>query len=304
MRDFSRLAGKLKSELNISTVLLDEPMSRHTSFRIGGPADIYVEPAKGQLPLLYSVCAEEDVPVTVIGNGSNILVSDSGIRGVCISIGPAMGGIEISDCEVRAGAGELFSNVSKAALSASLTGLEFASGIPGSMGGAVVMNAGAYGGEIKDCIISATSVTADGREVTYEAEKLGLGYRTSIFKGSQEIITDVTLRLTKGVAEEIKAAMDEYTAMRREKQPIEYPSAGSTFKRPEGMFAGKLIMDAGLKGFRVGGAVVSEKHAGFIINDANATAEDVWELMKRVIAIVHDRFGVVLEPEVKFVGKF
>ena len=297
-KKFCELLGEEK-------VLTDELMSRHTTFKIGGAADYFLQPTSVQeIAGILKVCKEENVPYFVLGNGSNLLVSDKGYRGVIIQLFRNMNEIEVKGSEIRAAAGALLSGIAAAAKNASLTGFEFAGGIPGTLGGAVVMNAGAYGGEMKDVLKEVTVMTKEGEILTLPAEKLELGYRTSIIKKEEYLVLEAVLTLKEGDQEEIKARMRELTEQRVSKQPLEYPSAGSTFKRPEGYFAGKLIMDSGLRGYRVGGAQVAEKHCGFVINAGNATAADVVQLMSDVSKIVEEKFGVTLEPEVKFLGEF
>ena len=297
-------------------LLRDEPMKKHTTFRIGGPADYYAEPDMSQISKLIEMAKAYDMPVTVIGNGSNLLVGDKGIRGLVIGIGKGMSEIEVTEavaqdftaqdnCHIiTAGAGAILAAVAAKAAEASLSGLEFASGIPGSVGGAVVMNAGAYGGEIKDVLIDATVLTADGELKTVTRDELDLSYRHSIVPEKGYIVLSARFRLTPKPKDEIKSYMAELRAKRVEKQPLEYPSAGSTFKRPEGYFAGKLIMDAGLRGYSVGDAQVSEKHCGFVVNKGEAAAADVLTLIKDVQETVLKQFGVKLEPEVKMIGEF
>lgn len=282
-----------------------EPMSRHTTFRIGGAADYYLCPhSKEELAQVIHVCGENSLPFVIIGNGSNLLVSDSGYRGAVIQIYKNMSNVQTSGERVRAQAGALLSQISRKAADASLAGMEFASGIPGTLGGAVVMNAGAYGGEMKDIVEEVTVLDLQGEIRVLKAEELEMGYRTSVVKTAGYIVLEAVLKLTAGDQEEIKARMRELTEQRTTKQPLEYPSAGSTFKRPQGYFAGKLIMDAGLRGYRVGGAQVSEKHCGFVINTGEATAADVYQLMQDVRQKVREKFGVDLEPEVKMLGEF
>ena len=286
-------------------VLEAEPMSKHTTFRIGGPADLFVAPENtDEIKRLIAVCKEENVPYFVLGNGSNLLVSDQGYRGVIIQLYRSFGKISLEGNEIHAQAGALLSGIAATAKKASLTGFEFAGGIPGTLGGAVVMNAGAYGGEMKDILKEVTVLTQDGDVVTLQADELKMGYRTSIIKEAGYIVLEAVISLEKGNQDEIKSRMQELAGMRSSKQPLSYPSAGSTFKRPEGYFAGKLIMDSGLRGYQVGGAQVSEKHCGFVINMGNATAKDVTTLMADVQRIVMEKFGVKLEPEVKFLGEF
>lgn len=287
-------------------LLQDEPMKKHTTFRIGGPADYYAEPDMSRISKLIEMAKACDMPVTVIGNGSNLLVGDKGIRGLVIGIGKGISEITAQDNGhiITAGAGAILAAVAANAAEASLSGLEFASGIPGSVGGAVVMNAGAYGGEIKDVLIDATVLTAEGELKTVTRDELDLSYRHSIVPEKGYIVLSARFRLTPKPKDEIKSYMAELRTKRVEKQPLEYPSAGSTFKRPEGYFAGKLIMDAGLRGYSVGDAQVSEKHCGFVVNKGEATAADVLTLIKDVQETVLKQFGVKLEPEVKMIGEF
>lgn len=286
-------------------VRISEPMNRHTTFRIGGPADYFLLPSTAEeVKKILEICKEKELPYFILGNGSNLLVSDEGYCGVIIQLYRNYGGITVEGTNIRAGAGALLSQIASAAKNASLTGFEFAGGIPGTLGGAVVMNAGAYGGEMKDVLKEVTVMTEQGEIMTIPAEKLEMGYRTSLVKKAGYLVLEAVISLKAGDVEEIKAIMKDLTEKRVSKQPLEYPSAGSTFKRPEGYFAGKLIMDAGLRGYQVGGAQVSEKHCGFVINKGNATAADVCGLMKDVQEKVQEQFGVTLEPEVKFLGKF
>ena len=286
-------------------VLEAEPMSKHTTFRIGGPADLFVAPENtDEIKKLIAICKEEEVPYFILGNGSNLLVSDKGYRGVIMQLYRSFGQITLKENEIHAQAGALLSGIAAMAREASLTGFEFAGGIPGTLGGAVVMNAGAYGGEMKDVLKEVTVLTPEGEIVTLQADELQMGYRTSVVKEAGYIVLEAVISLKEGNPEEIKNRMQELAAMRSSKQPLSYPSAGSTFKRPEGYFAGKLIMDSGLRGYQVGGAQVSEKHCGFVINAGNATAKDVTTLMADVQRIVMEKFGVKLEPEVKLLGEF
>ena len=284
-------------------MLTDEYMKDHTTFRIGGTADIFVtvKDPKEAAEVVRLLLARS-VPFNVIGNGSNLLVSDKGYRGCIICMGAD--GITVSGTKITAGAGALLSKVARAAYDNSLTGLEFASGIPGSLGGAVVMNAGAYGGEMKDVIRKVTMLdTVTNETVTKDAADMKFGYRTSVVKEHPYIVLEAEMELSAGDKAAIRERTDELAAARRSKQPLEYPSAGSTFKRPEGYFAGKLIEDAGLKGFAVGDAMVSDKHSGFVINRGNASAEDVIDLIKTVRSTVFEKFGVMLEPEVVMLGE-
>ena len=282
----------------------EEPMSKHTTFRIGGAAEVFAAPDARELPQLLAMAKGADVPVTVIGNGSNLLVGDRGIAGLVIEIGERMSEVRIEDTILVAGAGALLSKAAQTAAAAGLGGLEFAAGIPGSVGGAVVMNAGAYGGEMKDVLQSVKVLTEEGELLILTTEELELGYRHSCVPERKYIVVEATMELSAKPEEEIRAYMAELRAKRVEKQPLEYPSAGSTFKRPEGYFAGKLIMDAGLRGYTVGGAQVSEKHCGFVINKGDATAADVRQLMQDVHDRVKEQFDVELEPEVKMIGSF
>lgn len=279
-------------------------MKKHTSFRTGGCAKYLVTPTNpSEIQELVSALKKENISYTVIGNGSNLLVSDKGYDGVVIEIGKKMSDISVDGETITAMAGALLSRIASVALSNSLSGFEFASGIPGSLGGAVMMNAGAYGGEIKDVVYETTYIDGIGDIKTITGDMHGFGYRKSIFT-KDDIILSSKIKLSKGNKEDIKALCDELNAKRREKQPIEYPSAGSTFKRPEGYFAAKLIDDASLRGERVGGAMVSMKHCGFVINYDNATSTDVFRLMQKIKTTVYDKFGVILEPEVRFIGEF
>ena len=282
-------------------VYTQEPMSRHTTFRIGGNADYFVCPSQAeQLRETLGACREAGMPFYILGNGSNVLVSDAGYRGVVIH--PKLLGMELEGVRLRVRAGELLVRTAHEAARAGLGGLEFASGIPGSVGGALVMNAGAYGGEIKDVLERALVLTPKGEQIWLGREELELGYRTSILAKKSYLVLEAVFLLEPQEQEQIYARMAELKEARVSKQPLEYASAGSTFKRPAGYFAGKLIMDAGLRGFRVGGAQVSEKHCGFVINRGGATARDVLELVEHVREEVKRQFGVELELEVKLLG--
>jgi UDP-N-acetylmuramate dehydrogenase len=285
-------------------LLRKESMKRHTSFRIGGPVDLMILPAETeQIRKALTVLKENDVPVMVMGNGSNLLVRDKGIRGAVIKIADRFSHTEVKDESIRAQSGILLSTLSRIALKAGLTGLEFASGIPGTLGGAVTMNAGAYGGEMKDVIQRVSVMEEDGKIARLDEEQLSFGYRTSAIQDSNRIVLETFLALKNGDYEESKALILDLTRRRQEKQPLSYPSAGSTFRRPVGYYAGKLIQDAGLRGLRVGDAQISELHSGFIINLGNATAYDVIELIEQVKERVRERSGVKLQPEVKIVGQ-
>lgn len=286
-------------------VLVDEPMKKHTTFRVGGSADYFVMPETTEgVKQVVALCKKESLPYYILGNGSNLLVGDKGYRGVIIQIYKQMNQIIVDGDKICAQAGALLSKVGSEALEAELTGFEFAAGIPGTVGGAVVMNAGAYGGEMKDILLSATVLTQDGDILKLTNEELELGYRTSVIAKKDYVVLEAEYQLQRGDKVAIRAKMDELKLQRVTKQPLEYPSAGSTFKRPEGYFAGKLIQDAGLRGFQVGGAQISEKHCGFVINKDNATAADIVELMNQVSEKVFQKFGVTLEPEVKRLGEF
>lgn len=294
---------KLNNVIGKDSILIDEPMSRHTTFRVGGPADFFVTPkAKEEVRDVIRICKEAGMPYYIIGNGSNLLVSDAGYRGVIVQIYKEMNEVKVEGDLVKAQAGALLSGIAAKALGAELSGFEFASGIPGTIGGACMMNAGAYGGEMKDVLESVTVLTGEGKIIELGRNELELGYRTSVIAKKGYIVLGAALKLERGDGEKIKTYMDELKEKRVTKQPLEYPSAGSTFKRPEGYFAGKLIEDAGLRGFQVGGAQVSEKHCGFVINRDNATAADIMELMRQVQIRVKENSGVDLEPEVKRLG--
>ncbi len=288
---------------DLECIKFDEPMKNHTTFRVGGMADMLAEPrSEKELCELLCSAKAENIPVTIIGNGSNLLVTDKGIRGLVIKIAKEFSAITIDGDTIICQSGALLSKISSTAYENSLTGLEFASGIPGTVGGAVYMNAGAYGGEIKDVLLSCEYIK-DGELRKITAEEAKLSYRHSVFSENGGIITKVTLKLKKGNKDEILAKMQDFKNRRVTKQPLEFASAGSTFKRPEGHFAGALIEGAGLKGLSVGGAEVSEKHAGFIINKGGATASDILELIRLVQEKVYETSGVMLEPEVKILGE-
>ena len=295
---------RLLTIVDKDNVLLDEPMSRHTTFRIGGNADVFVEISRDEIVDVIKLCCSENVPYTVLGNGSNVLVGDKGIRGVTISIGKRMSNITVVSDVIKAEAGALLSRAANFALNEKLSGMEFAAGIPGSVGGAVLMNAGAYGGEIKDILVSADVLTPEGVVKCYSCQDLDLSYRRSRIMDEGGIVLSAEFRLTVGDYDSIKSLMQDFNSRRIEKQPLNYPSAGSTFKRPKGYFAGKLIEDSNLRGYKVGGAMVSEKHCGFVINYENASANDVRVLMEDVSKKVYEDSNVRLEPEVRFIGEF
>ena len=287
-------------------ILEKELMSRHTTFKVGGPCSVLVkisetEQLKNLLPYLVS----NNIPYFFLGNGSNLLVSDKGYEGVVITYDTSLSDdVTVEGDKVVASAAVLLSKVAKRALDAELTGFEFAAGIPGTVGGAMVMNAGAYDGEMKQVVETVEIIDVTGQTQVLSCDEMEFGYRTSILKREPYIVTKVTYKLEKGDKDVIKAKMDDLAGKRRDKQPLEFPSAGSTFKRPEGHFAGKLIMDAGLRGYQVGGARVSDKHCGFVVNVGNATATDVYCLMEDVIKKVQEEFQVTLEPEVIRLGEF
>ncbi len=289
-----------------TNVYVGDSMSAHTTFKIGGAADLIVEPEnKNQLAAILGMVRQFDLPCFVMGNGSNLLVGDKGIRGVVIKIANAMSGYEINGECITAESGIKLSRLANAALGDGLSGLEFASGIPGTLGGALYMNAGAYGGEMKDVTENVTYIDKDTLEIkTISSRECDFGYRKSVFSKSGDIICGATLRLISGNPGDIKAKMAELSAKRIEKQPLDKPSAGSTFKRPEGYFAGTMIQDCGLKGYKIGGAEVSEKHAGFVINSGGASARDVLDLIEHIKKEVKNKYGVELEPEVRMVGEF
>lgn len=287
-----------------SGIFMEEPMKKHTTFRVGGPADVLVQPDETALAAILALCRQYCVPYSFIGNGSNLLVGDKGIRGVVIEMTEPMGNIEVHGTRITAQAGAMLSKIANTAASNGLGGMEFAAGIPGSVGGAVVMNAGAYGGEMKDIIERVYVLDENGAQLELDRDALDLDYRHSCIPDKKYIVTKVVLELVPRDEAEIRSKMKELNEKRAEKQPLQYPSAGSTFKRPEGYFAGKLIMDAGLRGYQVGGAQVSEKHCGFVINKGDATAADICQLMQDVADKVQAQFGVVLEPEVKMIGEF
>ena len=295
---------ELENIMGGSGIFMEEPMKKHTTFRVGGPADVLVQPDETALAAILALCRQYHVPYSFIGNGSNLLVGDKGIRGVVIEMTDPMGNIEVDGTKITAQAGAMLSKIANTAASNGLGGMEFAAGIPGSVGGAVVMNAGAYGGEMKDIIEKVYVLDENGAQLELDRDALDLGYRHSCIPEKKYIVTKVVLELVPRDEAEIRSEMKELNEKRAEKQPLQYPSAGSTFKRPEGYFAGKLIMDAGLRGYQVGGAQVSEKHCGFVINKGDATAADICQLMQDVSDKVQAQFGVVLEPEVKMIGEF
>lgn len=294
------LVDALIEAVGAEAVLENEPMSKHTTFRIGGPADVYVMPhTVDELVSVVALCRKENTAYRIVGNGSDLLVSDDGLRCVVVQVLDNLSDIVVDGTSVRALAGATNAAVAGAALDAGLAGFEFASGIPGTIGGAAIMNAGAYGGEFKDVAVELTCVTPEGEVVKVSRDEADWSYRHSMMDAAGYIVVEAILELTPDDPAEIAARMDELKARREEKQPLDMPSAGSTFKRPEGYFAGKLIQDSELRGYRVGGAQVSEKHTGFVVNAGGATAADVMQLIEGVQSRVKERFGVMLEPEVR-----
>ncbi len=286
--------------LGKENVLENEPMKKHISFKVGGNARYYLIPHSiEELTRVIALIRSKQEPYYILGNGSNLIVPDEGYEGTVIQVWKNLSEITVCGHTITAQAGAMLSTIAAKALEHSLAGFEFASGIPGTLGGAVTMNAGAYGGEMKDVLVQATVLDQDGKIQTLSKEQLQLGYRSSIISKEGLIVLEAQMEFQEGIQEDIREKMRDFNSRRREKQPLEYPSAGSTFKRPEGYFAGKLIQDAGLKGYRVGGAQVSEKHSGFVINAGNATAQDIFTLIQNVQEKVYEQFGVRLEMEVK-----
>jgi UDP-N-acetylmuramate dehydrogenase len=303
MQDYNRSYTSVK--LDINNVLYNEPMKNHTSFKLGGPADIFIEPDDTeQLAKAIKSLREHTIPYYIIGNGSNLLVSDKGLRGAIVKIGEKFVSVNIDGDKIIAESGILLSTLSKIAAKNSLTGMEFASGIPGALGGAVAMNAGAYGGEMKDIIEWVEVLDQDLELMRLQNAEMEFGYRKSVVEPRKYIVIRCCLRLMKGNPDEISGRMAELTEKRKAKQPLQLPSAGSTFKRPEGYFAGKLIEDAGLRGFSLGGAQISALHCGFVVNNGGATAQNVYDLIRHVQKTVYEKFNVRLETEVKMLGEF
>lgn len=303
MMDHGKLGGLLNTFFGEGRVLVNELMSGHTTFEIGGPADYLVQPRDAdEVRGAIEAARETSAPVHVIGCGSNVLVSDVGLPGLVIKIGPQMAAVSVEGELVRAQAGATNEQVARAALDAGLSGYEFASGIPGSIGGAAIMDAGAYDGEFRDVCIEVTCLTPDGEVVVVPAADADWGYRHSMMMDRGYIVLEAVLKLERADHDEIQARMDELARRRSDKQPLELPSAGSTFKRPEGHFAGKLIQDAGMRGHTVGGAQVSQKHCGFVVNAGGASAADVLQVIHDVQDAVRVSSGVELEPEVRLWG--
>ena len=300
----SKIYDELSLHIDKKSMILDAPMKDYTSFKAGGPATLLILPdTVEELQHAIRILTQLDANHMVIGNGTNLLIKDSGYSGIMIKLGKSFSNIQTEENRVKAGAGALLCDVAKSALEGSLTGFEFAAGIPGSLGGAAFMNAGAYDGEMSQVILSARVLKRDGSH-TYDIKKedMNLSYRHSIFQENQDIILSVTLQLNSGERNQIDEKMQELKTRRLEKQPLNYPSGGSFFKRPQGSFAGKLIHDAGLRGLSLGGAQVSPLHAGFIINTGDATASDIINLMEVVRNTVFDNSGIMLEPEVRIIG--
>lgn len=301
--DKKKVYSDLKDILGEDKIMADEPMKKHTSFKVGGPADVLVRPeTEEEIKEVFRYIKRENIPHMIIGNGSNLLVRDGGIRGVVVELADNFSGIEVEGNLINVKSGALLSRIGNTALKNELKGFEFAAGIPGSFGGAVAMNAGAYGGEIKDIVKSVRLMDEDGNIFELENKDMNFSYRRSIVTEKGYTVISAVIELEKGEYDDIKAEMDCLREKRVTKQPLNYASAGSTFKRPEGYFAGKLIQDSGLKGLTLRDAQVSEKHSGFVINRGNATAKDLLDLMYIVKATVNAKFGVVLEEEVKIVG--
>ena len=295
----------LQKFIPAENIFYNEPLSKHTTFRVGGEADCFIKIKNEEgLAALAAYLNKVGLPFFIMGNGSNLLVSDEGYRGVILQLGDAFQEIRVQGQRICAQAGALLSKVAKTACENGLSGMEFAAGIPGTVGGGVMMNAGAYDGEMKQVVESVVVLDREGNRLELDNETMEFGYRTSAIKSQPFIVTECRFKLQPGQKEAIAAKMEDFQRRRKEKQPLEYPSAGSTFKRPEGYFAGKLIMDAGLAGKSIGGAQVSEKHCGFIINTGNATASDIKKLIGSVQEEVDRCFGVRLEPEVVFLGRF
>ena len=281
-----------------------EPLSLHTSFKVGGPADVMVFPESiGEIQQLVKTCRQEQIPFIVLGLGSNVLFPDRGFRGVVIKLGQALKGLHISGEEIMAEAGIRLAHLSKKAAANSLSGLEFAEGIPGSVGGAVVMNAGAYNGEMSQILTAVSALDSQGDMHTFKFEEMAFNYRSSIFQSSDWICVSALMKLSPGKREEIEAQMREFAKLRREKQPLDMPSAGSTFKRPSGIYVGPLLEQMGLKGFKIGDAQVSTKHAGFIVNCGQATAQDILDLIKHIQERALAEHNIMLEPEVRIIAE-
>ena len=303
MSKYGKFVGLFREFYNEDNIKIDEKLSSYVNFKVGGPADILLTPnSKEQLKKSICICRENNIPVYVIGNGSNILVRDGGFRGVVISL-KGVHNVTVNDERIEAECGAMLKEVSDKAMENSLTGFEFACGIPGTIGGSVFMNAGAYNGEISHVVESAEVIDENCNIINLTNEELDFGYRSSLVMKKGYIVLSAVFKLKKGQVKTIKELVDDLTNKREAKQPLEYPSAGSTFKRPTGYFAGKLIQDAGLKGYSIGGAAVSEKHSGFVINKGNATAKDITDLIEHIQDEVKKQFGVDLHTEVRIIGE-
>ncbi|MDF2877068.1 MAG: murB [Clostridia bacterium] len=300
--EIKELADILRTKIPNGNIAVNELMSKHTSFKIGGPADLFITPTDiVQLAEALRVCRDYKVPFYIIGNGSNLLIDDKGFRGIIIQLCRNFSQVVVEDTKITAYSGATLAKIANRALDEGLADFEFAQGIPGTLGGAVAMNAGAYGREIKDVIISADVIDHEGNIITLSKDELALGYRTSIVQKNHYIVIKAVLGLQKGDKCGILERMKDLADKRRDKQPLDMPSAGSAFKRPEGHFAGKLIMDCGLSGYKIGGAMVSEKHCGFVVSDGTATFEDVIKLIEHIKKTVKDKFDVELHPEVRII---
>ncbi|MBQ1274701.1 MAG: UDP-N-acetylmuramate dehydrogenase [Cellulosilyticum sp.] len=299
--DIKQFVQLLKTKLPQNIIFENEQMKNYTTFKIGGNVDVMIKPTSyEEVSEAIKLCRAHKIPYYILGNGSNLLVADEGYRGVVIQIYNQLANVQVEENMIKAQAGALLSKIAHKAMENSLTGLEFAHGIPGTLGGAVVMNAGAYDGEMKNVLVSCDVLDEEGNIVTLTNEALELGYRTSIIQKKNYVVLGATMVLKQGNQEAIKDYMKELMGRRKDKQPLDKPSAGSTFKRPEGHFAGKLIMDSGLRGYQIGGAMVSEKHCGFVVNAGGATCKDVEQLIEHVQKVVYEKFNVQLEAEVKF----
>ena len=299
--DIKQFVQLLKTKLPQNIIFENEQMKNYTTFKIGGNVDVMIKPTSyEEVSEAIKLCRAHKIPYYILGNGSNLLVADEGYRGVVIQIYNQLANVQVEENMIKAQAGALLSKIAHKAMENSLTGLEFAHGIPGTLGGAVVMNAGAYDGEMKNVLVSCDVLDEEGNIVTLTNEALELGYRTSIIQKKNYVVLGATMVLKQGNQEAIKDYMKELMCRRNAKQPLDKPRAGSTFKRPEGHFAGKLIMDSGLRGYQIGGAMVSEKHCGFVVNAGGATCKDVEQLIEHVQKVVYEKFNVQLEAEVKF----
>lgn len=296
--------SEILNYLPADCLLFNEEMKNHTTFKIGGPVDIMVLPQDEEdVATVVSFCRQRDIPLFIFGVGSNLLVRDRGIRGVAMKLGENLDEVEVSGEEIYAQAGVKLSALSRIAAFHSLSGLEFAEGIPGSLGGALVMNAGAYDGEMQDVVIAVRAISPDGSIKTFNNKEVRFGYRQSIFQSNGYIIISATLKLVTGKRKEIEKQMLEFARRREEKQPLDKPSAGSTFRRPPGFYVGPMLEELGFKGYQIGDAQVSSKHAGFIVNNGNATARDVLDLIAYIQQKAQERFGVDLQPEIRVVGE-